>query len=111
MKNLDVLVLYPFEEKFRVLNWKVTKVDSVEQALEKIRTSEFRVFAIHDSIEKMEKLKLKKLAQLLVESLVIVEFSAVEELENTVRSTYWNQKETSSTIKIHDNPLGFDLSK
>ena len=110
MRNLEVLVVIPFQKTPKVLNWKVTTTNNVDAAIEKIQTSAFKVLAIHNSIDELEKIRGKKLAYLLDSDLVVVEFENANELDRKVNETYWKSKKYSSNLVYHDNSFGLELN-
>lgn len=110
MRNLEVLVVTPFKETPKVLNWKLTTMDNIDQAIEKIQTSAFKVLAIQNSMDELEKTRLKKLSQLLDSNLVVVEFENANELDRKVNETYWKSKKYTSNLVYHDNSFGLELN-
>ena len=110
MRNLEVLVVMPFQETPKVLNWKVTTVNEIDAAIEKIQTTAFKVLAIQNSIDELEKIRVKKLAYLLDPDLVVVEFENANELDRKVNETYWKSKKYKSNLVYHDNSFGLELN-
>ena len=110
MRRLEVLVVYPFKENIKVSNWKVTTVENVETALEKIQSNTFKVLAIYTKLDEFEKSRLKKLSNILDENIQTLEFDNYNELETTVKRLYWDHGNHQFKSVVHDNSFGLELS-
>ena len=110
MRHLEVLVVYPFKENIKVSNWKVTTVENVETALEKIQSNTFKVLAIYTKLDEFEKSRLKKLSNILDENIQTLEFDNYNELETSVKRLYWDHGNHQFKSVVHDNSFGLELS-
>lgn len=111
MRNLEVLVVHPSSESFKVSNWKVTTVSNSDLVFEKIQTSAFMVLAIHQSINEVEILKIQKLSEILDENIVVLEFDTEADLQKTVKKNFWKKRKSNNpNVVVHDNSFGYEIN-
>ncbi|MEW4924632.1 hypothetical protein [Algibacter sp. 2305UL17-15] len=110
MRHLEVLVLTNSTKVPRILNWKVSTVSNVEIAIEKLQERPYKVVAISTEIAESDKLKLYRLASVLFDNQILVEYTDDSTLEETVKSAYWSKNKPGNASHYLDNSFEIKLA-
>ncbi len=110
MKHLEVLVVTKNTTLPRILNWKVSTVNNVETAIEKLQQRPYKVVAISDKIDKTDKIKLQQLAPVLFNNVLLVDYSEEANLSDKVKSAYWSKNKPGVRRNFLDNSFEIKLA-
>lgn len=110
MRHLEVLVVTPKTTIPKVLNWKVTMVNTAEIAIEKIQQKPYQVIAISSKVNEFENNKLNQIAKLLSKDILVVNFDDVANLSNTIKRAYWTKNKPNTTGNYLDNSFEIKLA-
>lgn len=103
MKHLGVLVITAEAKIPSILNWKVSTVDTVETAIEKIQQRPYNVVAISYAFNEADKLKLSRILPIVYEDAILVEYSDLQSLSEHVKAAYRRKNKPNSRLKYLDN--------
>lgn len=110
MKHLEVLVITKNTTTPRVLNWKVSTVNNVEIAIEKLQQKPYKVVVISTEIEAVDKLKLCRLIAVLFDHQIVVEYTDDKTLAETVKRAYWSKNRPGRSSDYLDNSFEIKLA-
>ncbi len=111
MKNqLQALVVSNQNFYTKILNWKLEYTKTAEDALMLIQEKKHCIIAIDNAMEHTEKLKVKAIASLLNETILIVCFSTEKDLEVNIKQAFRSQRASSIQHKFLDNAFEIELA-
>jgi len=110
MKHLEVLVLTSSTSVSKILNWKVSSVNNVETAIEKLQQRPYKVVAISKEISKTDRTKLNRITSVLFDELIVVDFKSDSALAETVKAAYWSKNKPAATPNYLDNSFEIKLA-
>ena len=110
MKHLEVLVFTKSTTTPKILNWKVSTVDNVETVIENLQQRPYKVVAISKEISAIDKIKLNRLASLLFDTLIVVEYNNEADLTEKVNTGYWSKNKPGSSNTYLDNAFEIKLT-
>lgn len=110
MRHLEVLVVTEKTTKVKVLNWKVSVVNNVEIAIEKLQQRSYKVVAISDEISKTDKSKLQQIINVLFENITVIVYNNDETLAKMIKNAYWNKYRPNVDNKYLDNAFEIQLA-
>lgn len=111
MRHLNVLVITPKITELKILNWKVSKVETIEAAIEAILQNPFKVIAISKDCVKSDILKIHKIASLLSDTIPVVEFKDTTDFSKHVNSAYWSIHKPGYAKRYLDNSFEIKLAQ
>lgn len=110
MRHLEVLVFTKNTTTPRILNWKVSTANNVETAIEKLQQRPFKVVAISSDISDSDKMKLNRLASILFDAIIMVEYSNETDLAKKVKTAYWSKNKPGYANTYLDNSFEIKLA-
>ncbi|GAA3559600.1 hypothetical protein [Snuella lapsa] len=110
MKQLEVLVITKNKEVPRIMNWKVSAADTVEKAIERLQLQPFKVVAILSSADEIDKKKLKQIASVLYDTMMVSEYDDDTNLSERVKAAYWSKKWPIRQNSYLDNAFDLELA-
>jgi len=110
MRHSEVLVITQNTKTPRILNWKVSTVNNVETAIEKLQQRPYKVVAISSEISETDQLKLSRLITILFDEIILVTYSDVSTLSEKVSRSYWSKKTPNATSNYLDNSFEMKLA-
>ncbi len=110
MRHLEVLVVSKDTTIPRILNWKVSTVDTIEMAIEKIQQRPYNVVAISNKFNRIDKVKLSQVVSVLSDNAILVEYTDNKILAETVKAAYWRANKPSSQSNYLDNSFEITLA-
>lgn len=110
MRHLEVLVLTNSTTIPRILNWKVSVVQTTEIAIEQLQQRPYKVVAISKEISDIDKLKLSTLMPVLFSDVVLVEYTTEATIAETVKTAYWSKNKPARSSNYLDNSFEIKLA-
>jgi hypothetical protein len=110
MRHLEVLVFTKSTTTPSVLNWKVTTVNEMETVIEKLQQRPYKVVAISKDMSDTDKLKLRRLASVLFNQLILVDYDDEATLADTVKTAYWSKNKPDAARHYLDNAFELKLA-
>lgn len=109
MIHQEVLVITDKNTSPKILNWKVSTVDAVETAIEKLQYNTYKIIALSNSLPRTEKSKLKRITTILFENTIVVKFSNNLTLPEKINRAYWSKNKPKKNYYL-DNSFEIKLA-
>ncbi|AXP82548.1 hypothetical protein CJ739_3486 [Mariniflexile rhizosphaerae] len=110
MKHSEVLVVTENTTTPKILNWKVSTVNNVETAIEKLQNQSFKVVAISTNMSQIDKNKLQQMVAILSTNVVYVEYPDEERIAHIVNAAYWAKNKPNFKRRYLDNSFEIKLA-
>lgn len=110
MKHSEVLVVTENTTTPKILNWKVSTVNNVETAIEKLQNQSFKVVAISTNMSQIDKNKLQQMVAILFTNVVYVEYQDEEAIAHIVNTAYWAKNKPNFKRRYLDNSFEIKLA-
>ncbi|WP_452219586.1 hypothetical protein [Lacinutrix salivirga] len=110
MKHLEVLVLTEKTTVPKILNWKVSIVNTIETAIEKLQQKPYKVVAVSKAIDAVEIRKLIQLLPIITSDTILVKYNSDKSLEEVVKTAYWSKNKPNAKRKVLDNSFEIKLA-
>ncbi|WP_225036964.1 hypothetical protein [Winogradskyella sp. SM1960] len=110
MRHLKVLVVTRDTTIPKVLNWKVSTVNAVEIAIEKLQQQAYNVVAISNTFNIEDKSKLSQVISILYDDATLVEYTDNKTISETVKTSYWRKNKPNTQSNYLDNSFEIKLA-
>lgn len=110
MKHLEVLVITKNTTIPKILNWKVSTINNVETAIEKLQVQPYAILAISNTIDEIDKVKVQQIAPVLSKHTIVVDYTSDNLLSEIVKTAYWSKNKPDATRAYLDNAFELQLA-
>lgn len=109
MKHLEVLIITENNTRPKILNWKVSIVNNIETAIEKLQQQSYKVIVISNSFNKMDKKKLRQITTF-YNDVILVDYNDNKNLAEIVKRAYWLRNKPDNKSNYLDNSFEIKLA-
>ena len=106
MKHLEVLIITKNNTAPKILNWKVSIVNNIETAIEKLQEQPYKVVVISNSFNKRDKNMLRQII-IFFNDVIFVDYNDNKNLTETVKRAYWLKNKPG--IKSNYLDISFEI--
>lgn len=110
MRHLEVLVITKDTTTPKILNWKVSTVNNVETAIEKLQAQPYAILAISNTIDEIDKIKVQQIAPVLSKQIIVVSYNIDSLLSEIVKTAYWSKNKPDVAREYLDNAFELQLA-